>query len=450
MTIPFVRAGHESHDTLTEAGSAERFVRLHGDDVRFDYTRRHWLRWEHHRFRRDADAGVMRQALAFARDWQEEALAIADYEQKDAVIRHALRLERRDALENMLALAKTLKPVADDGQTWDRDPMLLGVVNGVVDLRTGTHRPGRRDDRVTLQTNVAFDPTESCRRWRRFLDEVFEPHPEVVPFLQRAIGYSLTAAIDEQCLFVLHGTGANGKTTLLQTMKYVLGDYALNTPFTTVEMHQRSGIPNDVAALVSRRFVMASETNDGTRLNESRVKALTGGDSISARFLHAEWFTFEPVAKFWLAVNHKPVVRDDSHGFWRRIRLVPFERAFAPCPSLSAELRDEGCGILAWAVRGCLDWQRHGLQPPAVVLDATKSYEAESDPLRPFLDEQCELVAGAIVRASDLYEIYRRWTEKNGLERERLTSTAFGRKLKERVAWDRDAHGTFYRGIARR
>ncbi len=211
--------------------------------------------------------------------------------------------------------------------------------------------------------------------------EIFVDDQSLIDFVQRAMGYSLTGETTEQCLLLLHGSGSNGKGVLTRTLMRVLGDYAWNVPFTTMQLREHSGIPNDLASLVGRRFVIASELNDGAQLNEARVKALTGCDSVPARFLHAEFFTFEPVAKFWLSVNHKPIVRDDSYGFWRRIRLIPFLRQFPKNDTLEPALRAEASGVLAWAIRGCLQWQTlGGLAPPSVVTEATAEYARESDP----------------------------------------------------------------------
>lgn len=438
-------------DRLTEAGAAERFARLHGDDVRFDHRRERWLMWDGHRWTPDADAAVTRLALAFARDWQREAVDIPDRDRRENVIKHALRLERRDAMNNVLALARAMKPIADAGDGWDADPWLLGVQNGVIDLRTGTLRPGSHADRLTMSTSVDFDPDAPCPRWTRFVAEVFGcDQQELISFVERAVGYSLAGDTSEQCLFLLYGSGSNGKGTFANTLKRVLGDYAWNMPFTTIESKDRTSIPNDLAALVARRFVTASETNDGTRLNEARVKTLTGCDPITARFLHGEFFTFEPAAKFWLSVNHKPIVRDDSYGFWRRIRLIPFTRTFSVNAMLGEELRAEAKGILAWAVRGCLAWQDLGLQAPAVVLDATREYEQDSDPFGQFVDEACELDSAAEVGASELFDHYRQWADRHGLsDRERLTATLFGRKASERFQHIRTNHGKAYLGVAR-
>jgi len=440
----------EERDHLTELGAAERFTRLHGHRMRYDHRRERWLLWEGHRWRPDADTAVARLAFTFARQWQREAFD-ETATRREQVVKFTFALERRNTLANMLYLARSLKPIADAGDHWDADPWLLGTPSGVVDLRTGTCRPGRPRDRLTMQTRAAFEPTAPCPRWERFLTEVFDGQDDLIAFLQRAVGYSLTGITTEQVLFMLYGTGANGKGTFVNTLKHALGDYAWNMPFATVELHERSAIPNDIAALVNRRFVIASETNDGARLNEARVKALTGCDPMTARFLHSEFFEFEPVAKFWLSVNHRPVVRDNSYGFWRRLRLIPFKHRFTLDGTLAAQLEAEAPGILAWAVRGALAWQADGLTAPAIVVQATDAYEAESDPLRDFLEEACEVSnPQASEYAVPLFTRYKAWADRRGLgerDRDRLSQTMFGRKMGERFEKDHDRKGWFYTGV---
>jgi putative DNA primase/helicase len=449
--VPPDSPAEDARDHLTELGAAERFTRLHGHRIRYDYRRDRWLLWEGHRWRPDADAAVMRLAFAGAREWQREVFhAKTSTDTKAASLKFTFSLERRASLANMLALAKAIKPIADAGEDWDADPWLLGTPSGVVDLRTGIARPGRPRDRITMQTRAKFEPTAPCPRWEQFLGEVFDGQDELITFLQRAIGYSLTGITTEQVLFMLYGTGANGKGTFVNTLKHALGDYAWNMPFATVELHERSAIPNDIAALVNRRFVIASETNDGTRMNEARVKALTGCDPMTARFLHSEFFEFEPVAKFWLSVNHRPIVRDNSYGFWRRLRLIPFKKRFTLDGTLAAQLEREAPGILAWAVRGALAWQADGLAAPAVVIAATDAYEAESDPLRDFLDEACDTSnPKASEFSTPLFARYRAWAERRGLtERERLSHNGFGRKMGERFEEVHDRAGTLYTGVS--
>jgi putative DNA primase/helicase len=253
----------------------------------------------------------------------------------------------------------------------------------------------------------------------------------MVEFTQRAAGYSFTGDIREHLLFLCHGRGANGKSTLLNALRATLGDYSTNTPFSTFELNQSSAT-NDVAALDGLRFVTASETSETKRINEARVKAITGGDPVTARFLFGEFFTYRPTYKVWLAMNHRPGITGTDEGIWRRIRLIPFDVSFLgrEDKTLAQELEAERQGILAWAVQGALKWQAGGLTEPAAVLAATEAYRRESDLLAQFLDDCTIQKAGARVKAGDLYKAYTAWCKDNN-EKE-LTGTTFGRRMKER------------------
>jgi putative DNA primase/helicase len=440
----------------TDSGNAELFAHLYGPRVRYDHTRRRWLLWRGHHWSPDADAEIHRLARDLARHRYVTAWDGAP-ERRDAAIKWALRTESRAARDSLLALAQAERPIADAGTQWDANPWLLGCPNGVVDLRTGLLRPGIQDDRVTQITPTAYQSAAPCPRWERFIAEVFNDDADLIAFVHRAIGYSLSGDTTEQALFLCHGTGANGKSTLLNLLLRVLGDHACNMPFSAFELHDRNAATNDMASLAGRRFVIASETNDGRRFNEARVKALTGCDPVTARFLFKEFFTFTPVAKFWLSVNHTPTVRDESHGFWRRIRLIPFARTFPVDPALAATLWAEREGILAWAVRGCLAWQQRGLELPDVVVAATHEYRHENDPLGDFLEQACELDQHSVVRAVEMYQHYESWAKSQGFKpAELLTSTMFGRKLGERCTGSgplrktRSDRGMVYEGLARK
>jgi len=322
-----------------------------------------------------------------------------------------------------------------------------------MDLTTGRLRPGSQDDRISMHSLVAYDPNAECPRWESFVREIFGSDDDLIDYVQRAAGYSLTGDTSEQCHFICWGPGANGKTTFQRVHRELLGDYAANTPFSTLEVNNRYAIPNDLAALYGKRLVTASELNESVRLNEARLKMLAGEDPVTARFLHSEFFTFVPVAKFWLSVNHKPMVNDDSTGFWRKIRLIPFTQTFEGRANkdLKAELRREYPGILAWMVRGCLAWQDRGLAPPDVVRIATETYRSESDPLAAFLAERCIAGEEMSTRASDLYREYQRWADDRGLkDRERLTSTKFGRLISTRFQKKQVSAGNLYLGIGLR
>jgi putative DNA primase/helicase len=311
----------------------------------------------------------------------------------------------------MLALAQNILPISDAGDAWDLDPWLLGVPNGVVDLKTGTLRAGRPEDRITMRARVAFDPDALCPLYDKAVSEIFEDRMELIDYFDRYAGYSLTGDCREESLWIGWGPGGNGKGVLMNTIAYVFGDYADDLPFSAFELQSRAGIPNDIAKIVGKRFVTASETIESVRLNEARIKALTGRDPITARFLHKEFFTFQPVAKFWLAANHKPDVRDDSEGFWRRVHLVPFTASFVGREDMTLKdrLREEAAGILARTVRGCLAWQKKGLAPPIDVREATKVYRNDSKPLARFLDECCVVQDGARATFGDLFKAYVRW-----------------------------------------
>ncbi len=441
----------ETDPPQTDAGNGEYFARMYGDRVRYDHRRRRWLMWDRHRWSDDADGEIRRLAKLAVRHRLLSTTKIEDLARRGQAARFAIQSEHRQRLDALLVQAQTEPPIADAGRHWDRDPLLFGTENGILDLRTGRLRDGRPEDRITLHTGIAFRADAACPRWLRFLDEVFGDDVDLIDFIQRAVGYSLTGLTSEQCLFLCYGTGGNGKSVFLRVLRMLAGFYAFNAPFSLFEMHSRNAIPNDLAALVNRRLVTSSETNEGTRLNEARVKALTGCDPITARFMRAEFFTFDPVAKYWLAVNHKPTVADDSHGFWRRVRLIPFTRRFsgpAADQSLADTLQAELPGILAWAVRGALAWQERGLPAPAAVNAATERYRLESDPLAAFIEERCVVGEGASMVASAAFKSYLTWSGEQGMrERELLTSTKFGARMAERFEKKHANAGNRYLGI---
>jgi len=270
-----------------------------------------------------------------------------------------------------------------------------------------------------MKCPVVYDPSATCPRWEQFLPEIFENDAELISYVQCAVGYSLTADVSEQCIFLAYGEGANGKSTFLKTIGRVLGDYSCNLPFSAFEIGGRSSIPNDIAALVGKRIVTSVETNEATRLNEGRIKALTGGDPITARYLYGEFFTFQPVAKFWLAFNDKPRVVDDSHGFWRRIRLIPFVHRFEGQQDdkhLDKKLIAEAPGILNWALKGGLDWQKTGLVTPEAVEIATVEYREESNSAAAFINDRCCIEVGSWVSSGDLFAAYCKWSKEQDEE----------------------------------
>jgi len=413
--------------------------------MRYNHQTQKWLVWRDHKWSKDKDGLVVRLAKSVARMRRQRAFQITNEAQQKAELAWAHRSEGRARMEAMIELAKCEYPLFDSGEGWDADPMLLGVANGVVDLTTGILRAGLHADKITLFSPFNFDLSAVCPRWTQFLDEVFGGDQSLISFVQRAIGYSLTGETKEQCLFLCCGCGANGKSTLLEVLRRVLGNYAYNLPFSALELKSRSVIPIDLAAIAGKRLVTAIETNESAQLNEARIKMLTGSDPVTARHLYAEFFTFSPTAKLWLAFNHLPEVQDDSHGFWRRVKLIPFNQRFeggAIDKDLFAKLIAEAPGILAWAVQGALMWQREGLGESSAIRDATEAYRSESDPVEEFITDMCLVSANERVTASMLWSVFQLWQKENGIHPQ-LHRRAFTNRLqakgfkKARIGHDR-------------
>jgi len=438
---------------FTDAENGEYFTAMYGDRLRYDHRRGRWLEWYKHYWRPDTDGQIMRLALKSMRSRYQGAAAIEDPDTRKDAAKKAIGSEQRARLEATLVLARNFKPIADAGENWDKNPWLLAATNGVIDLKTGELRPGEQGDLITMTAPFEYRPDAEAPRWIQFLNEVFEGNNELITWLQKYFGYVLTGITREQIIPIGYGRGANGKTVLLSVTRYVIGGYAYDAPFSTFELASRNNIPNDLAALDGKRFVTSSETTEGARFNEARIKALTGCDTVTARFLHAEFFTFQPVAKFFLAVNNRPRVHDDSYGFWRRVRLIPFTKQFmadADDKELTSKLTVEAPGILAWMVKGCLLWQSEGMEPtPDSIIHATQEYEAESDPLSEFILDECVLNPQAHSQSSRIYKAYRAWAVEQGMtEKEILTMTAFGRRMGQNYKKTHKEGGTIYVGLA--
>jgi putative DNA primase/helicase len=402
---------------LTDSGNAELIASLFGDQLRFDHRQEKWLVWKGNCWTEDLDGEVYRLAKTAARTRLKAATCLRNMEKRKGEAEWALKSESQYHIRAALELAKRTAPITDSGNNWDSDPFLLGVQNGLVNLKTGELRPAQPEDRIMRHSIVLYDPLALCPKFQLFLHQVFLGDEDLIRFVQKAIGYSLTGDVSEQCLFLCYGEGGNGKSTLLETVRSLLGGYAHNLPFSAFELAARSGTSNDIAGLEAKRFVTAVETNENISFNEGRIKAITGGDICTARFLYREFFDFNPTPKFWLAFNHKPRVTDDSHGFWRRVRLIPFRARFEGTDddkTLKDILRLESSGILAWAVRGCLLWRREGLVMPHSVLEATAAYQNESDRVPDFLDDRFVMCPNEFTPCSEINHEYAAWTKMNG------------------------------------
>lgn len=416
----------------TDMANAERFAQLHANAV-FHTPECGWLIWDGKRWCNDEQGKVMRLAKQTARKIFAELEHARNAEEK-TLFKWARQSQSKDRLNAMLSLAQSEPGIPARITEFDAEPMLLNCQNGMVNLSTGellAHDPARKHSKITP---IEYDPAAKCPQWLAFLTRVMSDDDEMIDFLQRAMGYTLTGSTGEQCLFFTLGTGANGKSVFLEILLLLLAEYGTNARADTFMLKPNGGgIPNDIARLVGMRFVGISETESGQRMAESLVKDMTGGDTVTARFLHKEFFSFKPEFKLWIRGNHKPNIRGTDDGIWRRIHLIPFAVQIPPGErdgKLPEKLRAELPGILRWAVDGAMQWQRDGLRVPGKVQEATREYRTEMDRLADFIVERCTTGPTFSAFAGNLYKAYTTWCAESG--EHPMSQMAFGMALGER------------------
>lgn len=417
--------------TLDGVGNGKRFTKVYGKRVRYCYELETWFAWTGKRWSSSAPDVVQRWAKRTGERIRKEipaALAVAEREGRrgddldelrKAYQRHIRSTCGSRGIKEMLEMAESELGVKTKLEELDREPLLLNVLNGTIDLKTGALRPHRRGDALTKLVPVRFNPQATCPRWLAFLARIFSGDRELIDYIQRAVGYSLTGSVSEQCLFFLFGNGANGKSVFVQTLLHLFGEYGQKAPTEMLMKQDRSsgGAFPEFARLCGVRLAVTAELEEGKQFGEAKVKDLTGADRIVARPLYCDHIEFDPTRKLWIYGNHRPTIRGVDDGIWRRIRLIPFQVTIPEGerdPQLMKKLEAEAEGILTWAVQGCVAWQRDGLAAPPIVTSATDAYLQDSDQLPTFLDDCCIVATEAWISKGDLYEAYRKWAERSG------------------------------------
>lgn len=433
----------------TDMGNCDYFCDLVGSAIRYDQSRRRWLLWKTHRWEPDMLKRAEESAQTAARYRTAAAMNLPKGNgtnpttgaidpitaERENALRWALQCENRFRIEAVLSLAqKKTKISVQTSSGWDSDPWLLGAPNGVIDLRNGKIRPGDQQDKITKNVGVNYDPTAVCPRWEKFLEEVLSNDNELITFLRRALGYTLTGDLREDCWFGCHGAGSNGKSTMFKVLHQIFSDYGYVAPFSLVERgHGETKRDFDIAYLQNMRFVMASETREGGVWDEERLKRLSGGDPLHAEIKHGAEFEFLPSHKLWFMFNHQPRVRDHSVGFWRRVRMIPFNVRFegdTRDPLLDAKLAAELQGVLTWLVRACIEWQRDGLAAPTAVMEASTKYEVDEDPLGEFVAKHLR-IDGKGFQLAAAYGQYKEWCKLEHVDHP-LGKNRFGTLLEPR------------------
>lgn len=458
-----------------DAYNAFALVRRYGQDLRYCTAWKSWLTWTGTHWQRDTSGLVLR--------WQRQTvqafgalLAGMDDKQTAALLAHIKSSLSTGRLKAAIDQAPSWEGMSLEPEAFDTDPWLLNCTNGTLDLHTGTLRPHRQADMLTKCLSIAYDPEAQCPTWERFLWRIMggsqgEDSPDMsagelenrqkaderarslIGFLQQAVGYTLTGSNREQCLFILHGPTKTGKSTFLGTLRMLFGPYGQQADMESFMHKERQEVRNDLADLAGSRFVCAMEGQEGRRLAEALIKQMTGGlDHIKARFLFQEHFEYQPQFKVFLGTNHKPKISDDD-AIWERIRPVPFTVQI-PKPerdkTLDNRLQAELPGILAWAVRGCLEWQRLGeLKEPEAVQADTAGYRSEMDNVGRFIQECCLVSPQVRVKAGDLYDAYKAWCAATGEQKEQIISlTAMGKRLDDKGFAKHSSNYTWRLGLA--
>lgn len=417
---------------LSDLGNGQRLAKRIEGKALYCFPAKRWYVYRNGAWLHDDIGWLLSEAKKSVLAMYDAVSALPDKE-RTALLKHALRSESERALKAAIGLAVDELPVLPDA--FDQDRMLLNLTNGTLDLRTGVLRPHDPADLLSRVAPVAFDSDATCPRWLAFLDQIFERDQHRIDFVQKALGYCLTGSTSERVVFIAYGAGRNGKTTLSRLIMSILGDYAKRTPTETImaKKHE-SGIPNhDLAPLVGVRFATVSETEEGRKLNVSKVKDMAGDEVMTARFLYQEEFNFRPQFKLWISTNHKPVIPGNDQAIFDRFRMIPFTYRIPEDQidkTLEAQLAAERSGILNWLLDGCLRWQREGLAPPKEVTEATDTYRQEMDQLGNFLDEMCVKGEGLMVPSGTLYAVYKKWCETNS--EQPISGVWFGRNIAER------------------
>ena len=397
--MPFPEAeAVEISPEFSEDALALEFSARHKHELRYVAKWGSWLLWDGARWRFEDTYRAFDFARAVARDFANAC-------NKDGGAKKIASAGTVAAIEKLARADRRHAMTVDD---WDKDSWVLNTPTGIVDLQTGNMLPHDPERYITKVT--ATSPGGACPRWLQFLDEITGKDKELRLFLQRVAGYSLTGSTKEHALFFAYGTGGNGKGVFLNTLSAILADYAAVAPMeaflaTNVERH-----PTDLAGLRGARLVTSQETEEGRRWAESKIKALTGGDPITARFMRQDFFTYQPAFKLVIAGNHKPALRGVDEAIRRRFHLIPFVVTFAdPDRDLPEKLKAEWPGILQWMIAGCLAWQRDGLNPPAIVRSATETYLSEEDALAKWIEDCCVTGSQQWCASAELWPSWQRW-----------------------------------------
>lgn len=437
-----------------DMGMAQRFLDQLPHSFLYSMTDKMWYAYNGSYWEQDNQGLIEKAADEVINNLKNESLVIQDDADKDKVQKawqKFIKKERsRTSKVNMINEIKHLVPVLHS--QWDKEKMMLNTPSGYIDLTNGTLHDHDYKKMFTQETGVDYTEKVDCPLWIEFLNQTFQNDQELIHFIQKIVGYSLTGSNAEQVMFILFGNGRNGKSVLLNIIKYISGSYAKTMNATTImQKHNNSGQgpTSDIARLEGARLVVSSEANEGDRIDESLIKQMTGGDTLVARYSYGRDFEFDPVFKLWMATNHMPKIYGTDEGIWRRLIIIPFTHTVKKeniDKNLEDKLKAESMGILKWAIDGAMMWQREGLNPPEVIKQASQDYREEMDVIEAFISESCVVGDEFKVKASELFDAYKKWADETN-NWEGMSNTKFGMEISKRFKKAKTKHGIFYYGL---
>ena len=435
---------------FTDSTNAMRLIKEHGRDIRYNAAWKKWVVWNGKFWEIDEGSALVHEkGLEMVRNIYDELLKTADYRERIEIEKAAIMSESVRRRKAFVEAATWVSALRNKTEELDHNPWLLNVKNGTIDMQNVEFSEHKQENMITKIANVEYDPNADCPMWKQFVREIMDYKADLIKFVQTAAGWSLSGDISEQTMFILYGTGANGKSTFLNTIMYILGDYAIATPTETFMKKNGDNYSNDVARLRGTRFVTTTEVEQGRRLSEPLIKKITGNDEMTARFLYGEFFNFMPTFKIWMATNHKPVIKGTDHGIWRRIKLIPFNVRIPQENQdrhLEQKLKQEASGILNWLLEGMGIWMKEELKPPKAVLFATDEYRGEMDVIGNFIQEKCIQKKDESITIKRLYKAYSDWCDEN--HEHPVSERFFTLRLKEMgFVQDRNSTERFWVGI---
>lgn len=440
--------------TFDDTGNAERFTDYFKNSIRYSFVNKCWFWWDGRRWCVDNTGVVRRLADEVVENMRGELGNYIDNvpddmdteEMEERFMKHLKSC--RSNKSKITMIKESEHRVSITPQQFDLHTDQLNTVNGILNLRTGELINHDSEQFITKITNVEYTEKSDCPLWKEFLNDIFDGNQELIRYVQTAIGYSLTGSTQEQCAFFCYGNGRNGKSTFLDIISYILGDYAANMQPETIMVRSMNNGTSDIARLKGARFVTTVEPNEGMRLNEGILKQMTGGDKITAAKKYENEFEFTPEFKIWMGANHKPIIRGTDDGIWRRMKIIPFTIQI-PEEKVDKNLRNklikEAPAILNWMVEGCLLWGREGLKDPKVIQEAVKEYKSEMDVLESFLEDCTEKGAGK-ESSRDLYNVYCQWARENN--EYIMPKRKFGIEMGKKVERRKSGSYVYYYGIS--